>query len=266
MPDLEILYEEPHFLLVNKPSGLFSQSPPGIPNLQDALCEQLADRQRQSNSDSQLGKPFVGLPHRLDRGTSGIMLIARNQRALKRFGGQFQSRKVSKFYLAVVQGELPAGPMYFEDWIRKIPDKPLSEITSEGMPDSRLASMSCARIALADGWSLALIELHTGRMHQIRIQFSSRGFPVLGDWSYGSQLTFGPLDPEGFRQCLALHALRMEFRHPQTAKLITGTAAVPVLWQTLPSDIQSACERARRISLDDFERPWPSPGTPDLVI
>ena len=78
---LDILLEEPHFIVINKPSGLFSQSAPGIENVQSMLIEQLAKR------DNHPGQPFIGLPHRLDRGTSGVMLLARNQRALKRFGG-----------------------------------------------------------------------------------------------------------------------------------------------------------------------------------
>ncbi len=121
---LTILLEEPHFLVINKPSGLFSQSAPGIDNVQALLIEQLAQR------DAHPGKPFIGLPHRLDRGTSGAMLLARNQRALKRFGEQFHSRKVGKHYLAVVEGSMPAEKQLLADYLRKIPEKPLAEIVT----------------------------------------------------------------------------------------------------------------------------------------
>src|SRR5690349_15735187 len=112
---LEILHEEAHFLLINKPSGLFSQSAPGIDNVQELLIAQLAER------DHHPGRPFIGLPHRLDRGTSGVMLLARNQRALKRFGEQFHSRKVAKFYMAVVEGEMSPGRVTLSDYLRKVP-------------------------------------------------------------------------------------------------------------------------------------------------
>ncbi len=231
---LSILLEEPHFIVINKPSGLFSQSAPGIANVQVALIEQLAVRDQHS------GRPFIELPHRLDRGTSGVMLLARNQRALKRFGEQFHSRKVAKFYMAVIDGEMASGCQLMSDYLRKIPEKPLAEITSPDAPDAKLAEMLVLPIACSQGQSLVAVQLLTGRMHQIRLQLASRGFPVVGDWSYGSTRTFGPLDTEGWRQCLALHCWRLEFRHPQTAKPICVTAPLSDLWGPFPDALKQA--------------------------
>lgn len=228
---LDILLEEPHFIVINKPSGLFSQSAPGIENVQVMLTEQLARR------DQHPGTPFIGLPHRLDRGTSGVMLLARNQRALKRFGEQFHSRKVGKHYMAVVQGRMPLESQRMSDYLRKIPEKPLAEIVSEEADGAKLAEMIVQARVVTDDYSLVDVELLTGRMHQIRIQLASRGFPVVGDWSYGSSQTFGPLDPEGFRQCLALHCRALEFRHPQTARPLTVTAPVSEHWSIFPEPI-----------------------------
>ncbi len=236
---LEILLEEPHFLVVNKPAGLFSQSPPGIENVQDALTEQLAKR------DEHPGRPFIGLPHRLDRGTSGAMLIARNQRALKRFGEQFHSRKVAKHYLAVVEGEMSGPAQRLADHMRKIPEKPLAEIVDAQHPEAKLAELIAEPLASADGLTLVRVELLTGRMHQIRLQFASRGFPVFGDWSYGSQHTFGPLDPEGWRQCFALHCEHLGFRHPQTALAMDVYAPVPDSWQSFPLALTNAAATKR---------------------
>ena len=233
---LEILHEEPHFLLVNKPCGLFSQSAPGIDNLQEQVIAQLAAR------DQHPGRPFIGLPHRLDRGTSGVMLLARNQRALKRFGEQFHSRKVAKFYMAVVEGEMSGDEVLLSDYLRKIPEKPLAELVDPECQGAKLAQLRARPLAQADGMTLVNVELLTGRMHQIRLQLASRGTPVLGDWSYGSSRAFGPLDPEGWRQCLALHSWRLEFRHPQTAKPFVARAPLPELWQALPSAIVSAAQ------------------------
>jgi RluA family pseudouridine synthase len=177
---LDILLEEPHFLLINKPAGMFSQSPPGIENVQETLVAELAAR------DGHPGRPFIGLPHRLDRGTSGVMLLARNQRALKRFGEQFRSRKVAKYYMAVVEGEMPPECVLLSDHLRKIPDKPLAEIVPADSPDAKLAQLRALPLRSDDGLTLVCIELLTGRMHQIRLQLASRGYPVVGDWSYGS--------------------------------------------------------------------------------
>lgn len=170
------------------------------------------------------------------------MLLARNQRALKRFGEQFQSRKVAKRYMAVIEGSLPAGAKLLSDYLRKIPDKPLAEIVTADAPGAKLAELRAQTIASAEGLSLVDIELLTGRMHQIRLQLSSRGAPVVGDWSYGSRQLFGTLDPEGHRQCLALHSWQLVFRHPQTAKPFVATARLPDLWQNLPAPILAAAQ------------------------
>lgn len=225
MQPIQIVYEEPHFLLVNKPTALFSQAPAGIDSLQARLIAQLKAR------DQHPGEPFVGLPHRLDRGTSGIMLIARNQRALKRFGQQFQSRKVIKHYVAVVEGAVPQagavssvhddaggshhqsrnaapqGEQLWEDYLRKIPGLPQAEVVTAEAEGAKLAvarveclyrasghtlSTSNAAEQAGDARQLSLlkIELETGRMHQIRVQAASRGLPVVGDAGYGATLSW----------------------------------------------------------------------------
>ncbi len=228
---IPIVYEEPHFLLVNKPAALFSQAAGEIESLQRALTQQLKAR------DNHVGQPFVGLPHRLDRGTSGIMLIARNQRALKRFGEQFQSRKVVKQYLAVVEGEFPELPQRWEDYLRKVPDQPLAEIVTVDNDGAKQALATVECLQREAGTSLLLVQIETGRMHQIRVQAASRGFPVLGDTAYGAKLAFD-LQPEPNSEThahppVALHAWSLEFRHPQTAKTMTFTAPVPESWNGL---------------------------------
>ena len=237
-----ILFEHTHFLLVNKPAGLFSQAALGIDNLEHSLTEFLARR------DAHPGTPFVGLPHRLDRGTSGIMLIARNARALKRFGEQFQSRKVSKYYLAVLEGQMSEPTSRWEDYLRKIPDRPLAEICASDVAGAKLAILDVHRIVTHSDLTLVVLRLYTGRMHQIRVQSAQRGWPVLGDWAYSGNGQFGPLDEQNHRQCMALHSLRIEFRHPQTGKLTSGTADLPPTWQSLPAAIIDAAQAIVRQS------------------
>ncbi len=249
---LPIVYEESHFLLVNKPAGLFSQAAPGVPSLEEHLTAQLKQR------DGHAGKPFVGLPHRLDRATSGIMLVARNQRALARFGAQFQSRKIQKFYLALVEGVLPSDVQTWEDHVRKIENQPQAEIVAPDQPGAKQAQL-LVRSLLADGGrSLLLVQLLTGRMHQIRVQAAHRGFPVVGDRLYGSQSPW--LDDDEGRDpresAQALHALRLEFRHPQTGKQMAHTAPPPAAWQSLPTPLLTAMDGCLTTSRQQTTQSW----------
>lgn len=232
---IPILYEEPHFLLVNKPAAMFSQAAESIDSLQSLLVAQLKQR------DHHPGAPFVGLPHRLDHGTSGIMLIARNQRALRRFGEQFQSRKVIKHYLAVVEGEFPPGEQLWDDFLCKIVDQPQAAVVAADTPGAKRALATARCLEMQAGQSLLRVRLETGRMHQIRAQSSSRGFPVVGDWLYGARtILLHDLPDTQASQThppLALHALSLEFRHPQTARSMLCHAPIPEYWRQLPERI-----------------------------
>ncbi|MCA9126187.1 MAG: RluA family pseudouridine synthase [Planctomycetales bacterium] len=250
---IPILYEESHFLIVDKPAGIFSQAPPGIESVQERLIEQLKQR------DEHHGKPFVGLPHRLDRGTSGVLLIARNQRALARFGQQFQSRKVGKYYLAVVAGDASSVDNDWQDYLRKIPDHPLSEIVPSHASDGKLAKLSVRILASSRAKSLLAVRLHTGRMHQIRVQSASRGLPILGDKVYGAAAITEP----GVRKRhfdsetpIALHALRLEFRHPQNAKLMSCTAPPPDTFREFASGCWTELDAIVKQSMHDQHVAW----------
>ncbi len=254
-PDLRILYEEPHFMVIDKPIGLFTQAAPGVPSVQTRLTAQLKVR------DQHTGTPFVGLPHRLDRGTSGVLLIARNQRSLSRFGEQFHSRKIGKYYFAAVVGELPEGSIEWADHIRKVVDQPLAEICDPAAEGAKLAELTVRGLATAGGVSLLLIKLHTGRMHQIRIQAASRGLKILGDATYGGPDFFDIGDDseeESELASMALHALRLEIRHPQTAKQLAFTAVPPNTWGNLPRDLVVAMNECVECSRVESSLAWSS--------
>jgi 23S rRNA pseudouridine1911/1915/1917 synthase len=248
---IPILLEEQHFMLVNKPAGLLTQAVEGIDSLQTVLAEQIKVR------DGHPGQPFIGLPHRLDRGTSGVILIARNQRALKRFGDQFHHRLVQKFYLAWVEGELTEAEVLWSDYIRKIDDQPKAEIVSSETPGAKLAEMRVQRIYSHGGGSLALVRLLTGRMHQIRIQFARRGFAVVGDEMYGSTRPLSD-DLDVRRRPLGLHAIRLEFRHPQTAVNTSATAPIPDYWGK-DEPIYAAAQKLANQSTLQKDQPWQWP-------
>lgn len=256
---IPILIEEPHFLVADKPAGLLTQAAPGIPSLQTKLSDQIKQR------DAHSGKPFIGLPHRLDRGTTGAVLIARNQRSLKRFGQQFQSRKVGKFYLVAACGQ-PVSQLdsHWRDFIRKIPDLPVAEIVPEGTEGARLAQLDVKVLASDAQQHVLLVHLHTGRMHQIRVQASVRGLTILGDSTYGATEfpengwpqpnTSNEL--ESRQQPLALHAVRLQFRHPQTGVGVAVTAPLPEVWQTLPQSLTARAEHVVECSQSDCPASW----------
>jgi len=234
--------EESHFLVVNKPAGLLTQASPGVPSLQTELTAQIKER------DAHIGTPFVGLPHRLDRVTSGAMLIARNQRALKRFGLQFQSRKIEKSYLAVVEGCLPEGELFWEDFVRKVPGEPVAEVVSADVEGARLAQLNARQIATDGTTSLVEVRLLTGRMHQIRVQAAARGHPIVGDTVYRGEIPFfsgdtPKTDPR--LQFIALHAVRLGFRHPQSGLALHATAPLPDSWLKLSDKIVQVCSSIR---------------------
>lgn len=240
---ISILYEESHFLVASKPAGILTQAVPGIDSMQVRLVEQLRVR------DQHAGRPFVGLPHRLDRGTSGAILIARNQRALKRFCAQFQHRSVQKFYVAWVHGKIDQNFQFCRDFLRKIDNQAQAEIVTADTPGAKLAELQVRSICCLESHSLVLIQLFTGRMHQIRIQLGSRGFPIIGDSLYGSSTKIASENH-------ALHALRLEFRHPTTAKQLAVTAPFPEEWSQAPSEIQDNCGRLCSISQKQDQTLW----------
>jgi RluA family pseudouridine synthase len=234
MASIPVLLNDSFFAVINKPSGLFTQAASGIESVESVLREQwkLPDHQ---------ATPFVGLPHRLDRGTSGTLIIARNQRSLQRLGEQFHSRKVHKRYLAAVQGIPQEKVGTWIDYLRKIPDRPVAEITEPGVEGAKIAELDYRFLCSSADVSLLDIELKTGRMHQIRIQAASRGHSVLGDWCYGNQTVWGEIDHRGERIALALHAAAIQFRNPQNARPIQVAAPLPQLWrENLPLPLVTA--------------------------
>jgi RluA family pseudouridine synthase len=220
---IEFLIDDPWFLVVNKPIDLLTQAVPGIPSVQSLLIEQL--RTGATN-------PFIGIPHRLDRMTSGVLVVARNQRALRRLCEQFAARTVRKEYLAWVIGDLEDRGTW-TDWIRKIPDVAKAELVEPNAQGARPAELdfeSLERRTLNSSQPITLVRigLQTGRMHQIRVQFASRGHPILGDVAYGGEITGESQDRITREPMLALHAHRLDFFHPKTAERITAQAVPPV--------------------------------------
>jgi RluA family pseudouridine synthase len=229
--NFEILYEEGACLAVNKPAGLLTQAPYGIDSLESRVKVYLMEKE---------GRSYLGVPHRLDRPVSGVILFGKHSRATHRLSEQFEKRQIDKTYWAVTEGTVKPETGTWIDFVRKVPDKPLAEIIAPINPDAREAILHYTVLEHFE-WEGKFvtwleIKLETGRMHQIRLQCSVHGHPILGDATYGSVIPFGNhFDDERCRE-IALHARSIAFLDPMTREPVNLTAPLPTLWnKTLPN-------------------------------
>jgi 23S rRNA pseudouridine1911/1915/1917 synthase len=223
--DTSILLEEASFIVLNKPTGLLSQSTFGV----DSVLFQLRAWLKARASTER--EPFAELPHRLDRGTSGVLLIAKTKTALACFSEQFHSRKTSKSYLVAVQGhpEKPQGE--WVDWMRKIPDVAKAELVKPDTQGGRQAILEYEQLFADTSTSIHRVQMKSGRMHQIRLQFASRGIPVLGDLAYGCTLPWYPERRHDHDEHFGLHAHKLSFRHPKDGRIVEIEAPLPPVWR-----------------------------------
>ena len=232
LPPPEILLEQGAVILLNKPGGLLTQGPPGIDSLELRVKSFLKVR------DKKPGKVYLGVPHRLDRPVSGVMVVVKNVRAANRISQQIRERTVSKTYWTVVAGNVEADAGRWEDWMRKIPDEAKSELVLESNEAAKHAVLDFQvkqRFEI-DNQPMTLLEiqLHTGRTHQIRLQASSRGYPIIGDTLYRSAIEFGPQTDDLRCRWIALHARTFGFEHPIEHIPIEQTAPLPDHWSVFP--------------------------------
>lgn len=228
--ELVILYEDNHCLALAKPAALLTQGvPPGIPTLEAMAKEYLKQRYNKK------GNVYLGIPHRLDRPVSGVVLFARSTKAAQRLAEQFQARTVRKIYWALLDHDLagqgPPESGTWEDWLRKLQEQSRAEVVSPDSPDAKPARLHFRRLARLPENTLVEIELETGRMHQIRVQAASRGWPVRGDQYYGSHSQFGPPAELTRDRAIALHGRSLTFLHPIRFEPVTVVAPLPSLWK-----------------------------------
>ena len=194
-----VIYLDNHLLVVNKPAGILVQGDAsGDLDLLTACKAYLKEKFEKP------GNVFLGLVHRLDRPVSGVMVFARTSKAASRLGQQFRQRTVKKKYLAMVEAE-PPGNGTLIDYLRK--DHKTVRIVAPDHPKGMRAELSYTVLTRKKGRSIVLVDLATGRPHQIRVQLANQGWPIVGDFKYGSKT---PLD--GWN--LALHSVQLEVEHP----------------------------------------------------
>lgn len=228
LPEPDVIAELQGCYVINKPGGLLTQGPPGIDSLELRIKSFVKKR------DDKPGKVYLGVPHRLDRPASGVMLFAKNIRAAKRIALQFQERTVTKTYWAVVEGEVLEAAGVWEDSMRKLPDQAKSEVCDADHPKAQHARLSFRVLAVKDKMSWLEIQLETGRTHQIRLQASHRGHPILGDELYKSSAPFGPETLDTRKRWIALHARTIGFEHPMTQEQMEFSAELADHWGQLP--------------------------------
>jgi 23S rRNA pseudouridine1911/1915/1917 synthase len=230
---LVILFEDNHCLAVAKPAPLLTQGVPvtsasgSIPTLEAEVKDYLRERYHKK------GNVYLGIPHRLDRPVSGVVLFARNTKAARRLAEQFQKHQVTKTYWALVEGHVARDAGTWEDWLRKIPEEARSERVEADAPGARHAVLAYRRLSAQDNCTLIELRPKTGRMHQIRVQAGIRGHPIRGDVLYGSRLSFGPQAAHPRDRMIALHARSLTFLHPIRYEPITVTAPLPDAWREI---------------------------------
>jgi 23S rRNA pseudouridine1911/1915/1917 synthase len=223
---LEILYEDEDLIAVNKPAGMMVHA--GAGNAHGTLVNALLGR---GQSLSQCGDPLrPGIVHRLDKETSGIVLVAKNDFAHTKLSDAFRQRKIQKIYIALVQGKVEPEHGRIELAIARDPIRRTRMIAKRGalLTNARVARTDWRVLSHIDSTTLLEVTLHTGRTHQIRVHFAALRHPVVGDTLYGAatQLHVGRATlPQLGRNFL--HAAKIGFLQPRSGQSIQLTAPWP---------------------------------------
>lgn len=232
---------------IDKPAGLPTQAPPGIDSAETWLRRWLAAGNLPAAIAHEGHAGYVGVPHRLDRPVSGVLLLAATPRAARKLSRQFERRQIEKTYLAILAApergaerlrleQAGAVGLEWHDFIEKVPEEPRARVSVADAATAREAVTRARLIKpLADGRLLVELAPLTGRMHQLRLQASARGLPVVGDPIYGGpegdQAGWSappPNDPRA--RPIALHAWRIRYTDPDTLAPVVIEAPPPTFW------------------------------------
>jgi len=213
--DSDILYEDNHLIAVNKVAGDIVQvDETGDESLDEKVKKYIAKKYNKLNG------AFLGVVHRLDRPVSGVILFAKTSKALDRINKMFKSRDMHKTYYAVVRKrpEPPEGNLVH--WLLKNPQKNVTKAHDHEVPGSLRSELSYRLVGELEGYYLIEVNPITGRPHQIRVQLSTLGCPIVGDNKYGY--------PRGsLRKSICLHARRLRFIHPIKKEPVEIVAPLP---------------------------------------
>ena len=226
---MTVLYEDNHIIAVNKTCNEIVQ---GDNTGDTPLSETVKAYIKQKYNKP--GEVFLGVTHRLDRPTSGVVLFARTSKALTRLNEMFKSHEqIKKTYWAIVQGAPKVPEARLENWLVRNEAQNKSYIAKPGAKEAKQAILSYKTLVKGEHYTLLEVNLETGRHHQIRCQLAAIGCPIKGDLKYGAKRS----NPDGG---ICLHARKIEFIHPVKKENICITAPVPddALWRALTQEIQ----------------------------
>lgn len=211
----QIVYEDNHLLVINKKVGQLVQ---GDKTGDDSLLELIKDFIKKR--DDKPGNVFLGLVHRIDRPTSGLVIYAKTSKALSRLTQMVKNREVKKTYWAVVAKDMIPKTQRLVHYLKKNEKNNKAIVFPKATEGAKEAILTYNIIKTLDNYLLLEIDLETGRHHQIRAQLSKTGVPIKGDLKYGSPRS----NPDGG---INLHARKLELIHPVTKEKIEITAPVP---------------------------------------
>ena len=211
LPKINIIYEDNHLLVVEKPVNMpVCEDESKDMDLLNILKNHLKEKYQKP------GNVYLGLVHRLDRPVGGVMVFAKTSKAASRLSKQVQMHTLEKVYVAVVDGKVPDSGEWI-DYLVKDSKNNQSYVTDK--EHGKEARLKYKRLAYRDGFSLVEIHLETGRSHQIRVQFSSRGFPLVGDAKYNPH--------HDGKTNIALFAKKLSFKHPITKEILNFELKTP---------------------------------------
>lgn len=220
--NLQILYEDNHIVIVNKRVGDITQGDKtGDTPLSETVKEYLKEKYNKP------GNVFLGVVHRLDRPTSGVIVFARTSKALERLNKTLREKLLKKTYWAVVKNTPPQAKDTLVHYLKKNPKNNKSTTFSKPTDGAKRAVLHYQITKELDTYTLLEIDLETGRHHQIRAQLAAIGCPIKGDLKYG-------FDRSNKNGGIHLHARKIEFIHPVTQDKIIALAPVPngdVIWK-----------------------------------
>jgi 23S rRNA pseudouridine1911/1915/1917 synthase len=218
--NLQILHEDNHIIVINKRVGDIVQGDKtGDKPLSVIVKEYIKEKYNKP------GEVFLGVVHRLDRPTTGIVVFARTSKALERLNAMFSNRETQKTYWAVVKNKPSKAEDTLVHYLKRNEKNNTSKAHLKEVPESKKASLDYKIIKELDNYYVLEINLHTGRHHQIRAQLNAIGCPIKGDLKYG----FDRSNPDGG---IHLHAIKLVFNHPVTKETIKLIAPTPkdVIW------------------------------------
>ena len=218
--NLQVLFEDNHLIVVNKRAGDIVQGDKtGDTPLSDVVKAYIKDKY------NKLGSVYLGVVHRLDRPTTGIVIFAKTSKALSRLNKLFADKNISKTYWAIVKNKPKKEHDTLIHWLKKNPKNNKSTSFIKEVKDSKKAILHYTLLKKLDTYYLLEVNLETGRHHQIRSQLSSIGCPIKGDLKYG-------FDRSNKDASIHLHARHISFIHPVKKESIQITAPLPndVIW------------------------------------